>query len=45
MPRYLVERHFREGLEIPLNESAAALCRQVLANNLVERVTWLSHAP
>lgn len=41
MPRYLVERHFPQELEIPLNETGAALCRQVVANNSEEGVTWL----
>ncbi|MGH8202457.1 MAG: DUF4242 domain-containing protein [Steroidobacteraceae bacterium] len=41
MPRYIVERHFPEGLEIPLNEIGAELCRQVVANNAEEGVTWL----
>jgi len=41
MPRYLVERPFPEGLEIPLNDTGAALCRQVVANNAEEGVTWL----
>jgi len=41
MPRYLVERHFPEGLDIPLTETGAALCRQVVANNAEEGVTCL----
>ena len=41
MPRYLVERTFRGGLEIPVNDDGAAVCRTVVGNNSEQGVTWV----
>jgi hypothetical protein len=41
MPRYLVERHFPDGLQIPVNDAGAQACRVVVQNNLQEGVTWV----
>lgn len=41
MPRYLVERTFPEGLQIPQNEEGAQICRTVVANNSDDMVTWV----
>ena len=41
MPRYVVERTFPDGLEIPVNESGAAVCLTVVGNNADEGVTWV----
>jgi Nickel responsive protein SCO4226-like len=41
MPRYLVERTFKEGLFIPINEEGAKTCQLVVANNAEELVTWV----
>ena len=41
MPRYLVERTFPEGLEIPMTEEGAATCLNVVNNNAEEGVTWV----
>ncbi|HLY29689.1 MAG TPA: DUF4242 domain-containing protein [Ktedonobacterales bacterium] len=41
MPRYLVERTFPAGLEIPITDEGAATCRTVVANNVEELVTWV----
>jgi hypothetical protein len=41
MPRYLVERTFPNGLEIPMNEEGANVCRTVVANNSEDLVTWV----
>jgi hypothetical protein len=41
MPRYLVERTFPDGLEIPMNADGAAVCSTVVGNNAVEGVTWV----
>lgn len=41
MPRYLVERRFRDGLHIPLDASGAKVCDAVVDRNLVEGVTWV----
>jgi Protein of unknown function (DUF4242) len=42
MPRYVVERTFRGGLEIPLTDEGAQVCRDVVGNNAREGVTWIS---
>lgn len=41
MPRYLVERTFPAGLEIPVNDEGAGTCRTVVGNNAEELVTWV----
>ena len=41
MPRYLIEREFPDGLQIPQNAAGAALCRSVVENNSEHGVTWL----
>jgi hypothetical protein len=41
MPRYLVERTFKDGLQIPMNDDGAATCRTVVSNNAEELVTWV----
>lgn len=41
MPRYLVERTFPEGLNIPVNSEGAAACLQVVDRNADEGVTWV----
>ncbi len=41
MPRYLVERTFPEGLEIPMTEEGAATCLNVVDTNAEEGVTWV----
>lgn len=41
MPRYLVERTFRDGLEIPMTEDGAATCLSVVNNNAEDGVTWV----
>jgi hypothetical protein len=41
MPRFLIEREFPEGLNIPLDETGARLCRNVIENNSEDAVTWL----
>jgi hypothetical protein len=42
MPRYLVERTFPDGLEIPTNEHGARTCIGVVQNNAEEQVTWVT---
>jgi hypothetical protein len=42
MPRYLVERTFPDGLEIPTNEHGARTCFGVVQNNAEEQVTWVT---
>ena len=41
MPRYLVERTFIDGLEIPMTLEGAAICNAVVGNNTKEDVTWV----
>jgi hypothetical protein len=41
MPRYLVERRFPEGLEIPTNADGAKACLEVVEQNATEDVTWV----
>ena len=41
MPRYLVQRAFREGLRIPINDEGVAVCGGVVGRNAAEDVTWV----
>lgn len=42
MRRYLVERTFAEGLQIPTDDTGAKTCIAVTENNAEERVTWVT---
>ena len=41
MPRYLVERDFPDGLQIPMDDSGARACLAVIESNAVDEVTWV----
>jgi Protein of unknown function (DUF4242) len=41
MPRYLVERSFPDGFQIPVDASGVLACLAMTDCNLQERVTWL----
>jgi Nickel responsive protein SCO4226-like len=41
MPRYVVERTFPEGLQIPLTEEGTRICGAVVATNSDDLVTWV----
>ena len=41
MPRYLVERTFPEGLQIPKNEAGVRICQAVITTNTDDLVTWV----
>src|SRR5215831_8138417 len=41
MPRYMVERTFPDGLNIPINDQGEAMFRQVILNNAEDNVTWI----
>jgi Protein of unknown function (DUF4242) len=41
MPRYLVERTFTAGLEVPLTSEGAASCLNIVGHNADVGVTWL----
>lgn len=40
MPRYIVQRTFPEGLDIPVTNGGAAVCVSVVEHN-AEGVTWV----
>jgi len=42
MPRYIVQRTFVDGLEIPTTDDGAKTCLQVVQNNAEEQVTWVT---
>jgi hypothetical protein len=41
MPRYIVERTFKDGLAIPVTSDGAQACRSVVQNNGGVGVTWV----
>ncbi|HEX5853062.1 MAG TPA: DUF4242 domain-containing protein [Solirubrobacteraceae bacterium] len=41
MPRYIVQRTFPEGLDIPIAGDRAEVCRGVIEQNAEEGVTWV----
>jgi Protein of unknown function (DUF4242) len=41
MPRYIVEREFPDGLQIPTDENGARACLAVVESNLTDQVTWV----
>jgi hypothetical protein len=41
MPRYMVERTFPNGLEIPMNADGATACLGVVGKNSQEGVSWV----
>jgi hypothetical protein len=41
MPRYLVERTFKDGLHIPATEEGRRMCATVVQNNAADGVTWV----
>jgi hypothetical protein len=41
MPRYLVERTFPEGLNIPVTADGAQTCLTVVGRNAEDGVTWI----
>ena len=41
MPRYVVQRTFPGGLEIPINNGGVAICDGVAERNAEDGVTWL----
>jgi len=42
MPRYIVQRSFADGLEIPGSNAGADACMRVVQNNGEEHVTWVT---
>ena len=41
MPRYVVERTFPQGLQIPVGGEGAQVCLEVVERNFFEGVTWV----
>jgi len=41
MPRYMVQRTFPEGLEIPIANGGVEVCGAVIERNAEEGVTWV----
>lgn len=41
MPRYLIERNFPDGLQIPVTEEGVKVCLNVVDNNTDDNVTWI----
>jgi len=41
MARYMIERHFPQGLSIPLNDDGKKAVASVVANNAEHGVTWV----
>ena len=41
MPRYIVERTFPDGLQIPVTEEGATACLGVVERNAEQDVTWV----
>ena len=42
MPRFIVERTFVDGLNIPTDNAGAKTCLAVVQNNAEEDVTWVT---
>lgn len=41
MPRYLIERTFPEGLDLPADERGAQACADLIRMNSKDGVTWV----
>ncbi|HLG33209.1 MAG TPA: DUF4242 domain-containing protein [Ignavibacteriaceae bacterium] len=41
MKRYMVERTFPDGLEIPVNLEGSAICLNVVSTNVEDNVFWV----
>jgi uncharacterized protein DUF4242 len=41
MPRYMVEREFPSGLQIPITAEGVRACRTVVDTNAADGVTWV----
>jgi hypothetical protein len=41
MPRYLIQRTFADGLQIPVDEQGAKVCMAVVDTNADSGVTWV----
>jgi hypothetical protein len=41
MPRYIVQRTYPDGLEIPIADGGSDICQRVIERNADEGVTWV----
>jgi hypothetical protein len=41
MPRYLIERSFPDGVQIPVDAAGVRACLAIVESNAQERVSWL----
>lgn len=41
MPRYMIERSFPEGLNVPVNADGATALRAIVDTNSAKGVTWV----
>jgi hypothetical protein len=41
MPRYVIDRSFPDGLEIPITRDGAEACQEVIEHNLEDDVSWV----
>ena len=41
MPRYVVEREFPDGLQIPIDQTGVRTCLAMIEGNLADQVTWV----
>lgn len=41
MARYVVERTFPQGFDLPVNEQGTEMCLAIIGQNSVDGVTWL----
>jgi hypothetical protein len=41
MPRYIVERDFPDGLQVPIDDTGAKACLAVIDSNMADLVTWV----
>jgi hypothetical protein len=41
MPRYVVEREFPDGLQIPVDDNGARACLGIVESNSADEVTWV----
>ncbi len=41
MPRFMVERTFPDGLQIPMTDDGSTACQTVVGTNATSGVTWI----
>ncbi|MFY9718631.1 MAG: DUF4242 domain-containing protein, partial [Candidatus Cybelea sp.] len=41
MPRFMVERTFPDGLQIPMTDGGSSACQVVVGKNATSGVTWI----